>query len=142
MELEARMASIHNLAFLGPKRAAEVTQLLIQSKLLVNTSTFEGFPNTMLEAWSVGVPVVSLNVDPGHVIQREQIGRVSGTFENLCRDVEQIAHTSELNCAMGEQGLAYVRQQHSLEAVFRAFTAILPGLHAVPDGMQKELGSV
>ena len=54
--LEQRMRGRKNLSFLGPQQARRVRTLLEQSKVLVNTSPAEGFPNTMLEAWSVGRP--------------------------------------------------------------------------------------
>ncbi|MBJ6128547.1 glycosyltransferase [Microvirga splendida] len=125
--LEGRIRSLGNIEYLGPRRAPEVLDLLSQSKVLVNTSLAEGFPNTMLEAWSVGVPVVSLSVDPGGVIHREKIGLVSGTSVDLQRDVRLLACTEELNRKLGDCGLNYVRRQHSLDAVLKAFACVLSG---------------
>lgn len=130
--LEERLVSLKNLAFLGPQRAEDVIALLKKSKVLVNTSRFEGFPNTMLEAWSVGVPVVSLSVDPGGVIEREQLGLVSQTEAQLRRDVSTLTRTESLNRCLGENGLAYVRRQHSLEAVCQALMQALPCLQFAP----------
>jgi glycosyltransferase involved in cell wall biosynthesis len=130
--LEARLGGLRNVAFLGPRRAEEIMALLTKSKMLVNTSRWEGFPNTMLEAWSVGVPVVSLSVDPGSVIEREQLGLVSGTIAHLCRDVSTLAGTESLNRRLGGNGLAYVRRRHSPEAVCEALTQALPGASLAP----------
>ena len=60
LTFENRLANLPNLRVYGPQQADKVLALLKLSRVLVNTSSFEGFPNTMLEAWSVGVPVVSL----------------------------------------------------------------------------------
>ena len=118
--LEQRMRSLPNLDFFGSRNADEVIGLIGRSKILVNTSDFEGFPNTMLEAWSVGVPVVSLRVDPGGIIGRERLGCVSRSLERLRSDVGQLATSQALNRSCGEKGLAYVRRQHSLDVVHKA----------------------
>jgi glycosyltransferase involved in cell wall biosynthesis len=133
-DLEYRMRELANVSFLGVQRFEAVIQLLIRSKVLVNTSNWEGFPNTMLEAWSVGLPVVSLNIDPGGVIERENIGLISRSISKMVGDVERVAQTRSLNCEMGERGLAYVRRAHSFDAVCRAFEQVLPGL-SVPGTM-------
>ena len=130
--LHKRRVGLRNLSFLGPQRADDVIALLKKSRVLVNTSRFEGFPNTMLEAWSVGVPVVSLSVDPGGVVEREQLGLVSRTEAQLRRDVTMLTRTESLNQRLGENGLTYVRRQHSLEAVCQALMKALPCLQFAP----------
>lgn len=126
--LANQMEQLKNVKFLGPQSSEDVIQLLAHSKILVNTSSWEGFPNTMLEAWSVGVPVVSLQANPGGVIEREAIGVVSRTQERLINDVQRLALTPSLNHEMGTRGLEYVRKEHSLEAVCRGFERVMPGV--------------
>ncbi|WP_352493247.1 MULTISPECIES: glycosyltransferase family 4 protein [unclassified Mesorhizobium] len=126
--LEERIRRLKNLTFYGPKRDNEVMALLSKANALVNTSSVEGFPNTMLEAWSIGVPVVSLSVDPGGVIEQKGIGFVSRTMTQLVHDVDTIVRTKSLNQRCGELALSYVRRQHSLEAVCRALERALPGV--------------
>ena len=46
-----------------PYRKAEA--LIAGAFALVNTSCFEGFPNTFLQAGKFGVPILSFEVDPG-----------------------------------------------------------------------------
>ncbi len=120
IHLEERMARLANVEWLGALRADEVLDCLGRSRVLVNTSDREGFPNTMLEAWSMGVPVVSLRVDPGGVIRECGLGRVSGSMEVLCEDVLRLAVDARLNSILGENGLAYVRRWHGSDAVCAA----------------------
>jgi glycosyltransferase involved in cell wall biosynthesis len=135
-DLEHRMQRLENVRFLGAQRFEDVMQLLVHSRILVNTSNWEGFPNTMLEAWSVGVPVVSLQIDPGGVIRREAIGLVSGTVSRMIGDVERLVQTRSLNREMGQRGLEHVRRAHSLEAVCQAFERIMPGMQS-QDGAER-----
>lgn len=116
-EFEHEMRSLSNLAFLGPAQAFEIMSLLEGSKVLVNTSDVEGFPNTMLEAWSVGVPVLSLSVDPGHVIESQGLGRVSRTAAGLLGDLRALTQDRVLNREIGERALDYVRCRHNAATV-------------------------
>ena len=50
-----------------------IDALYDRAKVLVNTSDVEGFPNSYLQAWIRGVPVVTL-IDPDGVIEREGLG--------------------------------------------------------------------
>jgi glycosyltransferase involved in cell wall biosynthesis len=130
--LEERMSSLKNVIFFGPQSAENVMDLLTQSKALVNTSRFEGFPNTMLEAWSAGVPVVSLRVDPGGTIERERLGLVSGSTDRLRSGLMALVECEPLNTELGANGLAYVRRRHSLEAVCEALSQAIPAAPLTP----------
>lgn len=130
--LRRRLLKLENLVYFGAQRADTIRSLLAKSRVLVNTSWGEGLPNTMLEAWSVGVPVLSLSVDPGGIIAREGIGLVSGNIPGLRRDLPQLAQETSLNYRLGRRGLSYVRKHHSLEAVCEAFMKALPGIRLAP----------
>ncbi|MBQ0819729.1 glycosyltransferase family 4 protein [Microvirga sp. HBU67558] len=130
--LEDRIARLGNVKYFGPLHSEKVREILAQSRVLVNTSRAEGFPNTMLEAWSLGIPVVSLTVDPGGVIVSEGLGRCSGDVENLVRDVHMLSRTNSLNEEYGRNGLRYVSRRHSLGAVCEALTKAVPDLVRTP----------
>jgi glycosyltransferase involved in cell wall biosynthesis len=72
-DTERRLAAISNAVFHGPLAYQDANALYDGARLLVNTSDFEGFPNTYLQSWIRGVPVVAL-VDPDGVIARECLG--------------------------------------------------------------------
>ncbi len=127
--LEQRMRALPNLSVLGPQRTEAIRQLLAQSKVLVNTSSVEGFPNTMLEAWSAGIPVVSMAIDPGGAIEREGMGRLSGTAASLARDISELASDGDLNLRLGSRGLDYVRRTHGWEDVYSSLIGALPSGH-------------
>lgn len=118
--LEQRLRALPNVTFTGAQNAAAVLALIAKSRVLVNTSDFEGFPNTVLESWSAGVPAISLFVDPGGVIGREELGFVSGSMERLIEHVSELAHSEPLNRATGERALAYVTREHTPSAVINA----------------------
>ena len=51
--------SVNNLELKGHVPNSKLNNVLKDVSVLVNTSDFEGFPNTFLEAWSRGIPTVS-----------------------------------------------------------------------------------
>ncbi len=68
-----------NLTWLGPKPLEEALSWFDRATVFVNTSLgkSEGFPNTFIQAWLRGVPVVTLGVDPNRIISAENLGRVA-----------------------------------------------------------------
>ena len=73
--VQKEAGEIENLDFLGPKSFFYTNSLIQKSKVLLCTSTFEGFPNTFLQAWSNGLPVIS-TVDPSGIIAENGLGEV------------------------------------------------------------------
>ena len=57
---------------------------LRKAALFVHTSAAEGFPMTLLEAWSQGIPTVT-TLDPGGTIARHGLGEVTPEIDGLVR---------------------------------------------------------
>jgi len=70
----SKIAENKNVIFKGSLSHSETIKWIANSKGLINTSNYEGFPNIFLEAWATGVPVISLNVNPGDVFNRYELG--------------------------------------------------------------------
>jgi len=120
--------TLPNVTLYGRLNASETLERISQAKVLINTSDFEGFPNVFLEAWSFGVPVVSLNVDPGGVIQENHLGVVcNGDLRKMISSLEQIDSMVFDPIRLQD----YVMKNHSLEAASQQLAEILPGLVAL-----------
>lgn len=78
----SRAKQLPNMCFLGSKSFFYTNALIENSKILLCTSTFEGFPNTFLQAWSKGIPVIS-TVDPSGIISANKLGEIVKTEEEL-----------------------------------------------------------
>ena len=68
------LANVTYRAYVPPE---EIMETFSQAKALVNTSSEEGFPNTFLEAWLAGRPVVSFHVNPDGVLDDPLMGTVA-----------------------------------------------------------------
>ncbi len=58
-ELEAKAAHLPNLEIRAGLPHSELVEAFASAVAVVNTSSFEGMPNTYLEAWGQGVPVLA-----------------------------------------------------------------------------------
>ncbi|MEA2126929.1 MAG: hypothetical protein QOI80_3711, partial [Solirubrobacteraceae bacterium] len=73
-ELRRRAAALPNLELLDQRAHAELQALIGRAIAMVNTSSFEGMPNTWLEGWARGVPALTLSFDPDGRIAAHALG--------------------------------------------------------------------
>ena len=73
-DVRAAAARLPNVKMHGAVRYADSGTLFDRAKLFLNTSSIEGFPNTFLQAWIRGVPVVTF-FDPDALVKRMALGR-------------------------------------------------------------------
>jgi len=66
---------IDNLKFLGFQPFEKTEEYFDKCKVFINTSVHEGFPNTFLQVWRRGIPVLSY-VDPDGLISKNKLGKV------------------------------------------------------------------
>lgn len=113
--LEAGLRELHNIDYLREQPMAEVNRILARSHILVNTSLYEGMPNTFVQAWMRRVPVVSMLVDPDDVLATQRIGCISGSFERMVADVRRLIGDPGLREEMGERARTYAMENHALD---------------------------
>jgi glycosyltransferase involved in cell wall biosynthesis len=114
---ESLMRSIEgtkNLQYIGQKNHAEVNELLARAHVFVNTSTHEGFPNTFIQSWLRDVAVVSLNVDPDHVLEQKQVGMAAHSDSGLAAAVRLLVDNPDVRAAYVKRGRDHALACHSL----------------------------
>lgn len=119
--IEEKSKSIANITFCGPKSFDEVTRLMSESKLLVCTSEFEGFPNTFLQAWSQKVPILS-TVNPNNVFDCYHVGYYVEAFEDLNKRFQQLIYDERSYTDMKHSIKDYFTENHSAESGYAKLT--------------------
>jgi len=81
-DVRAAAARLPNVTMHGAVRYADSGTLFDRAKIFLNTSSIEGFPNTFLQSWIRGVPVVSF-FDPDSLVQRLQLGHIANSVDEM-----------------------------------------------------------
>lgn len=117
--LMAQAAGIPNVKVHGRLSRPELNKLFQTCALLCCTSRLEGFPTTFLEAWSCGMPVVT-TFDPDGIVQRNGLGRVAATIDEVVAHLKSLPGTNEYS-AMSTAVKKYYAENHSVPAISRRF---------------------
>jgi len=80
-----------NVTFVGYLKRTEINKFLSNSYALLNTSHYEGFSNTFLEAFAAGTPVISLKgVDPDRIISNNRLGYVCNDYTEIPKLIKRM----------------------------------------------------
>jgi glycosyltransferase involved in cell wall biosynthesis len=82
--------SLANVTFHGALPYRQTRTLYERARLFLSTSRIEGFPNTYLQSWSHGTPVIGF-LDPDGLIERLRVGRAVGTVEQMCAAISALS---------------------------------------------------
>jgi glycosyltransferase involved in cell wall biosynthesis len=94
---------------------------------LVCTSSVEGFPNTFVEAWSRGLPVIS-TFDPDGVIARGGLGLVARDSAGLGESLERILNSPELWHTMVRNARMHYLSEHTPQVIIPRFQKLFDDL--------------
>lgn len=115
------LKALPNVQYRGQVAPAEALRIISESAIFLSTSDEEGFPNTFLQAWGAGTPVVSLRIDPDLIIERYALGKVSCTVEQAVRDLESLMGSPEARELISSRASRYVAGNHSSSSIVSAF---------------------
>ena len=94
----------------------QVEEHYAAAAVLVNTSKFEGFPNSFLQAGKYGVPLLSLNVDTDGFIEKHSCGFfLKGDTERLKVTLRMLLDDKKTANEYSSNIRSYVQQYHRKE---------------------------
>lgn len=119
-----KLKKLPNVEFVGVVRKKEILTFFSKAKFLLNTSRYEGFSNTFLEAMSTGTPILTThNVNPDGIINRFDLGIIYENEVDLQSKLETLSESSYIkkshNC------LHYIEENHDHLALGRTFLKFL-----------------
>jgi glycosyltransferase involved in cell wall biosynthesis len=118
--VQAQAAGRSNVTFHGAVPYREVSAFYSRARVFVNTSDVEGFPNTYLQAWASGTPVVAF-FDPDGVIAREGLGAAVRTADEMTAAVQRLTIDESEWRAARERCLSFIERHYSEDAVLQQY---------------------
>lgn len=106
--------ALPNLSYLGEKSMEEVNNLIASSHLLVNTSEYEGFSNTFIQAWMRSTIVCTLGVDPDGLLSESKIGYCCNSINQLRDVILNLYSDNELRQSIAEKARLFALKEFSI----------------------------
>jgi glycosyltransferase involved in cell wall biosynthesis len=109
-DVMAAAARLPNVNMLGPVRYRDSGPLFDRAKVFLNTSTIEGFPNTFLQSWIRGVPVVTF-FDPDGLVARLPLGRVARSLDDMREAIRGLLDDEAARAAVGRRAREFATRE-------------------------------
>jgi glycosyltransferase involved in cell wall biosynthesis len=103
-----------------------------RARVFLNTSSLEGFPNTFLQAWIRGVPVVTF-FDPDGLVAREGLGFVAQNLDEMAAQLNALHSQPELREEMGQRAARYANRHHAAGAAAKRYLELFSRSFGVAD---------
>lgn len=118
-----QVKQIPNITYHGPAVKEQVWDFYKKAKIFLSTSDFEGFPNTFLEAWSCGLPIVS-TFDPDNIIAQKGLGKIATDIPALSFGIYELLKSKEKWESASHAARKYYVQNHAIDVIMPRFEQV------------------
>lgn len=115
-----RAKCLKNVTLHGMVSRDGMHKLYKHAHALCCTSRYEGFPNTFIEAWSYGLPVIS-TVNPDGLITDEKLGYVGTDCGQLSSAILSLISDKENWSVMSQHCRQFYLKRHTVNPVMSMF---------------------
>ena len=122
--VEAEARELPNLTFHGAVPYIDIGRLFDRVRVFANTSDLEGFPNTFLQAWVRGVPVVT-TFDPDGLVKSAGLGSSHTSVPEMIEGLREMLESDAAYRSAGAAALRFMDQR------FGEKTVLAPYLDAI-----------
>jgi glycosyltransferase involved in cell wall biosynthesis len=126
-----RAARLPNVTMYGRLAPDQMPALYRRAACLCCTSAVEGFPNTFLEAWSEGLPVVS-TLDVDDLLSSRGLGVQATDVPGLIQGMRSLLSSPDRWRRTSEKAREYFAANHQVDAAMRTFAAVFGDVTGIP----------
>lgn len=116
----AEARTVPNVSLLGAVPREEMAAHYRSAALLCCTSSYEGFPNTFIEAWSHGIPVVS-TVDPDRLLNAGGLGAAGSAVGEIAAAIQSFLEDRSRWLETSRRARAYYAANHAADTALQRF---------------------
>lgn len=123
-----RARALDNVTYVPGASFHDTARHIARARVLICTSSSEGYPNTFLQAMAAGTPIVSLRVDPNEILTTHGCGVLAGDdLAAAAAAVRRLLDDMTLWEACSTAGRAYIRAHHDVERVVDQLLSVCEG---------------
>ena len=123
-------AKLPNVEMTGFLPLEQVEPWFDRGRVLVNTSVYEGMPNTFLQAWARGIPTLA-TVDVGARVNGKPVYEKFTRIEEGAAEIERLCADDLYWARASARSLEYFNREHSSNEVLRRYARLFDELTAV-----------
>jgi glycosyltransferase involved in cell wall biosynthesis len=120
-----------DILFLGQKNQAELIDILSATDVFVNPSYSEGLPTSVMEAASIGLPIIATDVGgTGEIIADYKTGILTkaANTSQLEQKLRQLLTNTELRKELGANARISVEQKFNWDKITKDWTEVFEGI--------------
>ena len=122
-------SKISNINFLKFVPFEEINQYFEQAKILINTSSYEGFPSTFIQALISKTPILSLNVDPDNFLTNKKCGfNCFNSFNELVNKTKLLLNNKEIYKNYSNNAYNYAKNNHDIKIIIKKWNMLIYSL--------------
>jgi glycosyltransferase involved in cell wall biosynthesis len=112
---------INNIEFIQRVPFHKIHEHFLKAKVFVNTSDYEGFPNTFIQACKCATPVLSLNVNPDGFLDEYKCGiSCNGDWEQFVDSLKGMLEQQKYT-ELGKNARKYADNNHDVTKIIEQY---------------------
>lgn len=115
-----RAQSLPNVRWLGSVNREDMPKIYQNSLCLCSTSIHEGFPNTFLESWSHGTPLIT-TFDPDGLVAANNMGIKVSNPNEAAEGIRAMLKSPERWRTMSKNARSYYENNHLVDSAIARF---------------------
>ncbi|MDT0559386.1 glycosyltransferase family 4 protein [Ichthyenterobacterium sp. W332] len=112
-----------NLTLTGHLSFEEALHYFNKASLFINTSSpsGDGFPNTFIQSWLRGVPVLTFGFDPDNIVEEHQLGLIVKHEIEARAEITYLFSNNDVYSKMSQNVYTYALNNHTVEKMTNHF---------------------
>ena len=120
--------TISNLKFIPGVPFHKINEYFSKARLLINTSSSEGFPNVFVQACQTATPIISLNVNPDDFLDKYQCGICVNGDLAKCIELSKTFYTSKDYETYCQNAYKYACDNHDINKIINQYKQLFSNI--------------